>query len=49
VNELLEEVMGKTLRIDTGTGVESYPGTLEQVEEDYISCSGTSLAKIGGI
>lgn len=37
---LLKEFLGKTLRIYTITGVESYLGILEEVREDYIVLRG---------
>ncbi len=40
MKDLLREFIGKTLRIYTITGVESYLGTLEEVEGDYIVLGG---------
>jgi ferredoxin-fold anticodon binding domain-containing protein len=37
---LLKEFVGKTLRIYTITGVESYLGVLEEVREDYVALRG---------
>ncbi len=40
MKELLKDFVGKTLRIYTITGVESYLGVLEEVREDYIVLRG---------
>ena len=36
MRDLLRKFVGKTLRIYTVSGVESYLGILEEVKEDYI-------------
>ena len=36
MKELLKDFVGKTLRIYTTTGVESYVGVLEDVKDDYV-------------
>jgi ferredoxin-fold anticodon binding domain-containing protein len=40
LKELLKGFVGKTLRIYTITGVESYLGVLEEVKEDYLVLKG---------
>jgi len=40
MKELLKDFVGKTLRIYTITGVESYLGVLEVIKEDYIILRG---------
>ncbi len=37
---LLKKLVGKTLRIYTVSGVESYLGTLDSVEDEYIVIKG---------
>jgi len=37
---LLKKLVGKTLRIYTVSGVESYLGTLDSVEDEYIAIKG---------
>lgn len=39
MRDLLKNFVGKTLRIYTISGVESYLGILEEVKEDYIVLS----------
>lgn len=36
MKDLLKDFVGKTLRIYTVSGVESYLGVLEDVKEDYV-------------
>jgi len=36
MKELLSQFVGKTLRIYTITGVESYLGVLEEVKDEYV-------------
>lgn len=36
MKDLLKNFIGKTLRIYTVSGVESYLGTLEEVKDDYV-------------
>lgn len=36
MRDLLRDCVGKTLRIYTVSGVESYLGVLEEVKEDYL-------------
>jgi ferredoxin-fold anticodon binding domain-containing protein len=36
VKELLKDFIGKTLRIYTISGIESYLGVLEKVEDNYL-------------
>lgn len=40
MKELLKDFVGKTLRIYTTTGVESYLGVLEDVKDDYVVLRG---------
>ena len=41
MHEILKKYVGKTLRIYTISGVESYLGTLEEVHEGYIRLTQT--------
>lgn len=40
MRDLLKDFVGKTLRIYTISGVESYLGVLEDVKEDYLVIKG---------
>jgi len=40
MKELLKDFVGRTLRIYTITGVESYLGILEDVKDDYVVLRG---------
>ncbi|GEM_PF-1471834 len=40
MKDLLKRFIGKTLRIYTISGVESYLGVLEEVQEDYLVLKG---------
>jgi hypothetical protein len=40
MKELLKDFVGKTIRLYTHSGVDSYLGTVEMIKEDYLVLKG---------